>query len=176
MTRQQQLVLMKKVFNALKRHKNKYPMETIRLLQKLYNVLKRYKQDNDEDDDDCNAFFRLRRNLKNDRFVLNHIDYIKAKNKISKMWANQQLLFNLDQEMKSTLDPIKCIKYNYAIAKNVQNQDCQDGKIEVSQNGESLLIYNIWYITKENYVLEADPSEVEKMMQEQKDQDQNEKF
>lgn len=42
------------------------------------------------------------------------------------------LLHELDLVMKSTLKPINCVKYNYAIEKNVQNFESQDGKIEVS--------------------------------------------
>ena len=56
--------------------------------------------------------------------------------------------------MKSTLKPIKCIKYNYAVDKNVQNYDSQEANIEISQDGECLEIYNVKFVENDKFVLE----------------------
>lgn len=59
-------------------------------------------------------------------------DYIFASMKIEDKWNNPKYLFELDSGMKDVLKPIKCLKYNYAVDKKVQNFDSQEAQIRVS--------------------------------------------
>jgi hypothetical protein len=45
----------------------------------------------------------------------------------------------------------------------VQNFDCQDAYIEIPENGTDINIYNMKVIVNDEWILEADPNEVEKI-------------
>ena len=54
-------------------------------------------------------------------------------------------------------DPIKCVKYNYSLEEEIQNQLQFDGTIQLSEDGQELIIINKKPNTNPEYILEADP-------------------
>jgi hypothetical protein len=56
-------------------------------------------------------------------------------------------------------------KYNYALDEEVQDFGSQEGFLEIPANGKEINIYNKKIVINNEYMLEADPNEVEKMKQ-----------
>ena len=80
---------------------------------------------NDEESSDNEGFIGLifSRALKRDAYFQHNQDYIFARMRIDDRWSNPKFLLDLEKEMKYAVPPMKCIKYNYAVDKNVQNFD-----------------------------------------------------
>ena len=122
---------MKATWRAIRRHKYKYPMETINYIQSLFDALKDYKNKRalreahgeSSSDNECFLGMIFSRALKKDAYFIHNQDYIYASMKIEAKWENPNFLLDLDSTMKNALSPIKCVKYNYAVDKNVQNFD-----------------------------------------------------
>lgn len=60
---------------------------------------------------------------------------------------------------------MKVFKYNTSLDKNVQEHNCYDAFIQLSEDGEQLLITNKKPV-KAEYILEADPEEAQKKIEE----------
>ena len=73
----------------------------------------------------------------------------------------------IDQiKKKFSKNKIKCFKYNYNIDANVQNWRQFESYMQLSKDGTEINIVNLKPIIKEEYVLEADPNEVERLRME----------
>lgn len=55
-------------------------------------------------------------------------------------------------------DPIKCVKYNYALDSEIQNYLQYDSLISVSEDGTELIITNKKPVENPDYILDADPN------------------
>jgi hypothetical protein len=84
--------------------------------------------------------------------------YQRRKKKLDKKWSDLYLAQKIRQELIKT--KIDIIKYNYAMDKEVQNFDCQDGFLEISENGQDVQIFNLKIVENNQWVLEADPNQV----------------
>ena len=104
----------------------------------------------------------VQRALKRDAYFKHNQDYQLAKVWLDNYWGNPKLLEQLQKEL--TFKPINCIKYNYSLDRNVQDFDSQEALIKISMDGEELEIHNMKIQENLEYVLEADPTQVERLI------------
>ena len=84
--------------------------------------------------------------------------YSESVEKLKKDLEQTDQLVVLLHQMKS--HRIDCIKYNYSLDKEVQNHKSFDSHLQISEDGETLLIINRRPVVDEVFVLEADPDAV----------------
>ena len=75
---------------------------------------------------------------------------------LEKEWDYETIL----QKMRD--DPIKCMKYNYSLDADIQDNLQYDSLLTVSEDGKKLKLINKKPVEKEHFMLEADPNTVKK--------------
>ena len=61
------------------------------------------------------------------------------------------------------LTKLNITKYNYSLDDEVQDFGCQDAYLEIPANAKQINIYNKKIIVNNEYLLEADPKEIERI-------------
>ena len=84
--------------------------------------------------------------------------YSQSVERLKKDLEQTNQLVLLTRQMRA--QRIDCIKYNYSLHKEVQNHKSFDSHLQISEDGETLLIINRRPVVDEVFVLEADPDAV----------------
>jgi hypothetical protein len=93
--------------------------------------------------------------VKSETLEKQRIAYIKAKKKIDRESLNIECHIEVKTYLKN--NKIKCVKYHYALEKEVQKSSSNNAYIEFTDNCQYLAIVNRKEVEKSKYVLEADP-------------------
>lgn len=76
--------------------------------------------------------------------------------------------FNYSEVCAKLKEPIKCVKYNYSLEEEIQNHLQFDGTLQLSEDGQSLLIVNKKPNTNPDYMFDPDPHKVKQAQEEWK--------